>query len=132
MKKIFILLFLAAGTFTGFSQSEVRHTISIRGVSLQQLIRVFWDAGFTIEKSEGSLSTIVTYPKTAPYLNVTTQIKAKIKDDNILLTGNYIETGKASNSTPITDSGTPGSPCRESWNIMYTLAQSFNKPVEIL
>ncbi len=132
MKKIFILLLLAAGSFTGFSQSEVRHTISIRGVSLQQLIRVFLDAGFTIEKSEGSLSTIVTYPKTAPYLNVTTQIKGKIKDDNILLTGNYIETGKASNSTPITDSGMPGSPCRESWNIMYTLAQSFNKPVEIL
>ncbi|MCO5235041.1 MAG: hypothetical protein M9933_02130 [Chitinophagaceae bacterium] len=132
MKKIFIILLLAAGPFAVFSQSEGSHTIRIQGVSLQQLIRVFLDAGFTIEKSEGSLSTIITYPKNAPNLNVATQIKAKIKDENILLTGDYIETGKAPNSTPITDSGTPGSPCRESWNIMYTLAQSFNKPVEIL
>lgn len=132
MIRAIILVLFGLLPFIGLGQTTNAHSIKIQGLGLEQLIKGFLDAGFTIEKSEGSLRMIITYPKITVDQKISTQIKANINDGNILLTGEYIETGKTPNSSPITDSGTPGSPCRESWNIMYTLAQSFNKPMEIL
>lgn len=131
MMKIFIILLIAAFPATGFCQFNGSQVIKIPGVSLEQLIRGLLDAGYAIEKSEASMSVIVTHLKEAQKSNVATQIKAKIKDGNVLLSGEYIETGKDQNPYPITDAGIPGSPCRESWNIMHDFAQSFKKPLEI-
>ncbi|HTN08444.1 hypothetical protein [Agriterribacter sp.] len=129
--KIFIILLIAAFPATGFCQLNGNQVIKIPGISLEQLIRGFLDAGYSIEKSEASMSVIVTHLKEAQKLNVATQIKAKIKDGNILLSGEYVEPGKGQHPSPITNAGIPGSPCRESWNIMHDFAQSFNKPLEI-
>ncbi|HRO47618.1 hypothetical protein [Agriterribacter sp.] len=131
MMKILIILLIAALPVTGFCQSNGKQVIKIAGISLEQLIRGFLDAGYSIEKSEASMSVIVTHLKEAQKSNVATQIKAKIKDGNVLLSGEYIESGKDQNPSPITDAGVPGSPCSESWNMMHDFAQSFKKPLEI-
>lgn len=131
MMKILIIFLIAALPLTGFCQSNGKQVIKIAGISLEQLISRFLDAGFTIEKSEASMSVIVTHLKEVQKLNVATQIKAKIKDGIVLLSGEYIESGKEQNPSPISDAGVPGSPCRESWNMMHDFAQSFKKPMEI-
>ncbi len=132
MMKMFIMLLIAAAPSASFSQPNGNHIIKISGVGIEQLIRGFLDAGYTIEKSEASLSIIITHLKEAGKANVATQIKAKIQEGSVWLSGEYIEPGKDQNPSPITDSGVPGSPCNESWNILHTFAQSFNKPLEIL
>ncbi|HRN55840.1 MAG TPA: hypothetical protein PLL71_05280 [Agriterribacter sp.] len=130
--KIFIILLIAAvPPTTGFCQSNGKQVIKIAGISVEQLIRGFLDAGYAIEKSEASMSVIVAHAKETPKPNMATQIKAKIKDGNVLLSGEYFEAGKDQNPSPITDAGVPGSPCSESWNMMHHFAQSFNKPLEI-
>ena len=132
MMKMFIMLLIAAVPSAAFSQSNGNHVIKISGIGIEQLVRGFLDAGYTIEKSEASLSIIITHLKEAGKANVATQIKAKIQEGSVWLSGEYIEPGKDQNPSPITDSGVPGSPCKESWNILQTFAQSFNKPLEIL
>lgn len=133
MVKMFIMLLIAAAPLAAFSQQpNGSHLIKIHGISIEQLIRGFLDAGYAIEKSEASLSVIVTHLKEAEKANVATQIKAKIQDGSVWLSGEYIEPGKDQDPSPIIDSGVPGSPCKESWNILRTFAQSFNKPLEIL
>lgn len=132
MMKMFIILLIAAVPSAALSQSNGNHVIKIPGIGIEQLIRGFLDAGYAIEKSESSLSVIVTHLKEAEKVKVATQIKAKIQDGSVWLSGEYIEPGKDQNPSPITDSGVPGSPCKESWNILHTFAQSFNKPLEIL
>lgn len=96
---------------------------------MEQLISGLLNAGYSIEKSEASMSVIITHLKEVPQLNVATQIKAKIRDGIILLSGEYTEPGKP--QAPITDDGTDGSPGRESWNLLYGLARSFKKPLTI-
>ena len=131
MVKIFITLLIMAGPATGFCQSGAKQVIKVAGVSLEQLIRGFLDAGYSIEKSEASMSVIVTHLKEAKKANVATLLKAKIQNGNLLLSGEYIVPGKDENHSPITDTGVPGRPCQESWEMMRDFAQSFKKPLEI-
>lgn len=133
MMKMFIILLIAAAPLAVFSQQpNGNHVIKVPGIGIEQLIRGFLDAGYAIEKSESSLSVIVTHLKETEKANVATQIKAKIQDGSVWLSGEYIEPGKDQEPSPITDTGTPGSPCKESWDILHTFAKSFNKPLEIL
>ena len=125
------LLRSVAGPATGFCQSDARQVIKVAGISLQQVIRGFLDAGYSIEKSEASMSIIITHLKETKKANVATLLKAKIQDGNLLLSGEYIVPGKDENHSPIKDDGVPGSPCRESWEAMHDFAQSFKKPMEI-
>jgi hypothetical protein len=131
MMKIFIILVIIAGPARGFCQSDTKQVIKVAGISLQQLIRGFLDAGYSIEKSEASMSVIITHLKEVKTANVATLLKAKIQDGNLLLSGEYVVPGKDENHSPITDAGVPGSPCRESWEAMQDFAQSFKKPIEI-
>lgn len=131
MMKIFIILLIMVGPATGFCQSDAKQVIKVAGISLQQLIRGFLDAGYSIEKSEASMSIIITHLKETKKSNVATLLKAKIQDGNLLLSGEYIVPGKDENHSPITDAGNPGSACNESWQMMQSFAQSFKKPLEI-
>ena len=98
----------------------------------EQLIRGLLEAGYTIEKSQASMSVIITHLKQIPQSNILTQIKASIKDGNVMLSGEYLESGKTQTPSPISDNGDVGSPCNQSWNLLYALARSFNKPMEVL
>ena len=131
MMKIFIILLIMAGPATGLCQSNAKQIIKVPGISLQQLISGFLDAGYSIEKSEASMSIIITHLKETKKASVATLLKAKIQDGNLLLSGEYIVPGKDENHSPITNAGIPGSPCSESWEMMHDFAQSFKKPLEI-
>ncbi len=131
MMKIFIILLMMAGPATGFCQSNTKQVIKVAGISLQQLVSGFLDAGYSIEKSEASMSVIITHLKETKKASVATLLKAKIQDGNLLLSGEYIVPGKDENHSPITNAGIPGSPCSESWEMMHDFAQSFKKPLEI-
>ena len=129
--KIFIILLMMAGPATGFCQSNAKQVIKVAGISLQQLVSGFLDAGYSIEKSEASMSVIITHLKETKKASVATLLKAKIQDGNLLLSGEYIVPGKNENHSPITNAGIPGSPCSESSEMMHDFAQSFKKPLEI-
>lgn len=131
MKILFVLL-VAVLPITGFCQFEGKQVIKINGLGLDQLVKGLLDAGYSIEKSEASLSVIVTHIKQSPATGIGTLIKAKLQGGNVLLSGQYSEPGKTAETCPITDSGSPGSPCMTSWKLMQDLAESFNKPMEIL
>mgnify|MGYP001072586777 CR=1 FL=1 len=131
MMKILIILLIVVGPATGFCQSYPKQIIKVAGINLQQVIRGFLDAGYSIEKSEASMSIIVTHLKEAKKANVATLLKAKIQDGNLILSGEYTVPGKDENPSPITDAGDPGSPCNESWQMMHDFAQSFKKPMEV-
>lgn len=131
MTKTLVILLMLIGPATGFCQSGAKQVIKVPGISLQQLIRGFLDAGYSIEKSEASMSIIITHLKETKKATAATLLKAKIQNGNLLLSGEYIVPGKDENHVPITDGGVPGSPCRESWEAMHDFAQSFKKPLEI-
>ncbi|HEX5025456.1 MAG TPA: hypothetical protein VFV68_09290 [Agriterribacter sp.] len=129
MKKLTFLLLLAIPA-TCLCQSRVNQVIKVPGITLQQLIRGFLDAGYSIERSEASMSVIVTHLKEQKLNKVATKLIAKIKDGNVLLSGEYMIPGKDGIQVPITDAGTQGSACSASWDILQSFAKSFKKPLE--
>ena len=129
MKILSIILLFVIPT-TCLCQSRVNQVIKVPGVTLQQLIRGFLDAGYSIERSEASMSVIVTHLKEQKLNKVATKLMAKIKDGSVLLSGEYTIPGKDEIYVPITDAGTQGSPCSASWDILQSFAQSFKKPLE--
>lgn len=131
LKFLLILSIATAISARSFCQTNGKQVIKISGISMEQLITGLLNAGYSIEKSEASMSIIITHIKEVPKINIATQIKARIKEGMILLSGEYFESGKSEIASPINDAGVEGSPCKESWNLLHSLAQSFKKPIEI-
>lgn len=129
MLAILLIIFLP---LTGLCQTGGKQFIKIPGVSLDELVKSLLNAGYAIEKSEASLSVIVTHLKKSSDSGIATQIRAKMQAGNVVISGEYVAPGQGQHTNPITDSGAPGSPCMESWKIFYQFAESFNKPLEVL
>ncbi len=128
--KILTILLLLVIPSTCLCQSRVNQVIKVPGITLQQLIRGFLDAGYSIERSEASMSVIVTHLKEQKLNKVATKLIAKIEDGSVLLSGEYIVPGQENIHVPITDAGSQGSPCSASWDILQSFAKSFKKPLE--
>lgn len=132
MKRLIFCLLLSGFLISGYGQVDGKRVIKIAGIGTEQLIRGLLEAGYTIEKSQASMSIIITHLKQIPQSDFLAQIKASIKDGNVMLSGEYVESGKTQAPSPISDSGDEGSPCNKSWNLLFALARSFNKPMELL
>lgn len=87
--------------------------------------------GYNIKKSEGSLQYIFTAPKKIGPDNLSTQLKAEIQKDGVVLYGQYA----ASEQQDFKKVESSDKSCEESlkcWRELQKLAVSFNKPVEYL
>lgn len=124
---IYFLLLLPA---IGFSQPNGTSSIKVAGIGLQQVIRGFLDAGYRIERSGQTLKTIISGPRKSPQHNVTTILKVDIKEDGIVISGEY--SAEADSFTGIEVTNQKNGPAWDSWREMLVFADSFKKPVEFI
>lgn len=130
MKIIFFLLLTIPAI--SFCQPVKTQVIKIPGITLQQLIRGFMDAGYAVERSESSMKIIITHARQAKKFNISTIFKAKINEGEVLLSGEYAIHGKEENYTEISNTGNDSNEAKEAFTLLQDFAQSFKKPVVYL
>lgn len=126
--KYLICLFLLVPAI-GFAQPNGTSSIKIAGIGLQQVIRGFLEAGYKIERSGQTLKTIISGPKKSEEANITTVLKVDIKEDGIIISGEYSATADQYTDIKLTDKD---GPAWDSWKEMLVFADSFKRPVQYI